>query len=260
MRKSFLALSLLFAATTAAAAPKAKGKTTAAAEAPATAAPESTPDLSHQEKWTDKDKQDFLQYLRSGTSLPADGQVRDTGEAGQPSQVLHKARFATLELATDDVMTVAGNGSILNESATVGPKLLVGTHVFSWVRLYGGAMYTRFRQGKLDGSRASVDHVQLPLGVELALVPLGTPQTRYVILRGGVALHEFSSRTVSSDFRTPLIGWQASYNAGLGYEWQFEQSPWRIHALAEGYKSMMRHGSSARFYGLGLSLGAVYTF
>jgi hypothetical protein len=113
-------------------------------------------------------------------------------------------------------------------------------------------------QDKLDGTRAHFAHVEVPLGLELALIPLGTPHTRYFILRGGVSSHHFIGAGKKTDFKAPLLAWRPAWNLGLGYEWQFDNSNWRFHSVAEGYRSFA--GKGAPFYGIGLSTGFVYTF
>lgn len=221
------------------------------------------PDLKKQDAWGDKEKKEFLQYLRSGQAAAPAGDVKNVkmeGVEDRPSPP-KKPFFLTTTLSQDTIITVAGNGSLLQEGSAVGPKILMGGHIFTWLRYYVGGMYTRFRQEKLDGSRPLVTHYQVPAGFELALIPLGTPHTRYLILRGGTAIHNFAAPgQVSSDFRTPLLGWQTTFNAGLGYEWQIADSLWRVHGLVEGYKSMIRQGNTARFYGLGFTFGVVRTF
>ena len=99
----------------------------------------------------------------------------------------------------------------------------------------------------------------MPLGIELALVPLGTPQTRYVILRGGATFHHFQKTGIANQLEAPIEGWQGSWNVGLGYEWQFANTPWRFHVLAEAYKSFVLE-DSPQFLGGGLTSGFVYTF
>jgi len=221
------------------------------------------PDLDHQEAWGDKEKKEFLQYLRSGQGAATDAQnksVKTTAPAGGYAPA-RKPRFLTLSFATDSVITVPGNGYVRREGTGFGPKILVGAHLFTWLRYYGGAEFTRFDQQLVDGSKALVTHLQFPVGLEVALVPLGTAQTQYLLLRGGVALHSFeASHHSASDFRSPLLGQQTSVNAGLGYEWQIPDTRWRINTLMEGYKYLARQGSTARFYGLGFTLGTVYTF
>lgn len=221
------------------------------------------PDMSRQGAWTEKEKAEFLHYLRSGQPAVPKGQAKNVQPA-QSSEAAERAprkpRFVSLALSSDSPITVDGGGVVRREGSGLGPRLLAGGHVFTWLRYYGGAMGSRFRQEKLDGTKPLVTHLQFPAGLEVALVPLGTRQTQYLLLRGGTALHRFSSSTPADQFKTPLNGWQVSLNAGLGYEWQISDTRWRLHALLEGYKSLARQSNTARFYGLGFTLGTVYTF
>lgn len=215
------------------------------------------PDLKSQAAWTEKDKQEFLGFLKSNQQLPVTGQVKyvapQRGGGGSS-----KARYASLALETETLILDYGGGRSKTEAATIGPKFLAGGHMFSWVRYYAGLQYNRVGLDKLDGTRAQVSHLQVPLGVELALIPLGTPQTRYVLLRGGVSEHYFGGKGKKGDYKAPLLGWRPAWNLGLGYEWQFDNSNWRFHALAEGCRSFA--GGGARFYGVGVTAGFVYTF
>lgn len=216
------------------------------------------PDLKNQAAWGEKEKQEFLGFIKSGQPAPVNGQVRSVSvPGGSGSGAPRKARYASLALETDTMIIDTGGGRSKTETTTLGPKLLIGGHLFSWVRYYAGLKYNKVGQDRLDGSRAHLSHVEVPAGIELALIPLGTPQTRYVLLRGGVSAHSFSGSASSSDFKAPLLGWHPAWNLGLGYEWQFDSSNWRLHSLAEGYRSI---GGGTRFYGAGLTAGFVYTF
>lgn len=220
---------------------------------------QTTPDLKRQDVWTEKDKKEFLKLLKSGPALPVEGEVKAVAAPAGGAVKARKARYITLGGFSDTVLTVAADEKVNTEATSAGPKLLVGGHIFSWVRYYAGAGYTRVKQAKLDGTRASLDHFRVPVGVELALIPLGTPHTRYVILRGGLSAHRFSSGADKSEFGTSLLGWHGSYDIALGYEWQFADTNFRVHALAEGYRSILKSGSP-KFYGVGLAGGVVYTF
>jgi hypothetical protein len=220
------------------------------------------PDLSTQPAWGEKEKKEFLQYLKSGQSAPALGEVKQVSmkDEGSSAAAPRKARYATLELGSESVMSVVDGTRLSHQGSGFSPRLILGTHLTTWARLYSGVQYSRIRQQKLDGTRTPIEHVQIPLGVEFALVPLGTPQTRYVVLRGGVGLHSFSGKAAQADFAGPLLGVHSSWNAGLGYEWQFSNSNWRTHFMFDGYGSLARKKGTARFYGTGLSLGLVRTF
>lgn len=229
----------------------------------AAAAAAAQPDLTKQSAWGDKEKKEFLQYLRSDAPAIPSGQAKSLkteSDSGHRLSGARKPKFASLSVVSDSFMTVAGNGSIRREGTGLGPRLLLGGHTFTFLRYYAGAGATRLRMGTRDGGSPLVTHLHFPAGLELALVPLGTPQTRYLLLRGGPALHYFSSSRAASDFHTPVLGWHASWNAGLGYEVQIPDTRWRVNFLLEGYKDMVRRKSTARFYGLGASLGTVFTF
>lgn len=219
---------------------------------------ETLPNLRDQAAWGEKEKKEFLGFLKSNQAIPA-GQVKQIAAGnGNGGRAPSKARYASLAMASDTLILDIGGGRSKTETTTLGPKLLVGGHVFSWVRYYAGVKYNRVGQEKLDGTRAHLSHVEIPLGLELALIPLGTPHTRYFLLRGGVSEHYFYGSAKKADFKTPLLGWRPAWNLGLGYEWQFDNSNWRFHSLAEGYRTFS--ASSTRFYGIGLTAGFVYTF
>lgn len=218
----------------------------------------SLPDLGGQASWGEKEKKEFLGFIKSSQPMPA-GQVKRVAESGGFSRrAPSKPVYASLGLAADSLVLDLGGGRSKTETTTVGPKLLVGGHLFSWVRYYSGIKYNRVGQKKLDGTRAHLSHIEIPLSVELALIPLGTPQTRYVLLRGGVSEHLFSGPAQKSDFGAPLLGWHPAWNLGLGYEWQFSNSNWRFHSVAEYYKTFS--GGGVQFRGGGLTAGFAYTF
>ena len=229
--------------------------------APQYAAGAALPDMHEQDAWTGKEKQQFLDFLKSGQPSPAlsgGGQVKyvapEKGWRSAPS----KARYASLSFVTDTLMIQNPGGSTRTETVTVGPRIMAGGHLFSWVRYYAGLKYTRIGQDKLDGGRAQLSHWEVPAGLELALIPLGTPQTRYVLLRGGVSYHDFAGDAKKSDFRAPLLGGRTAWNVGIGYEWQIPDSKWRVNTLLEGYRSF--GCGRTQFSGLGLNAGVVRTF
>lgn len=224
---------------------------------PAAAAPraETLPNLRDQAAWGEKEKKEFLGFLKSNQAIPA-GQVKQIAAGNGGGRAPSKARYASLAMVSDTLILDVG-GRSKTETTTLGPKLLVGGHVFSWVRYYAGLKYNRVGQEKLDGTRAHLSHIEVPLGLELALIPLGTPHTRYFLLRGGVSEHYFNGSAKKSEFKEPLQGWRPAWNLGLGYEWQFDNSNWRFHSLAEGYRSF---SGGTQFYGIGLTAGFVYTF
>lgn len=221
------------------------------------------PDLSRQDTWGEREKKEFLQFLKSGGgAAPAAGEVKQISAVneGSSARAPGKARYVSLELGSESVVAVTGGNTLSHQGSSFAPRLVLGAHLLSWVRLYSGVQVSRLRQEKLDGTRTPLDHYHVPVGLEFALVPLGTPQTRYVILRGGVGFHKFAGRASRSDFGAPLLGVHTSWNAGLGYQWQFSNSNWRAHALLDGYGSLQREKGTSRFYGMGFGAGLVRTF
>lgn len=225
----------------------------------APAAAQRLPDLKSQAAWKEKDKQDFLKFLNSDKKAPVTGQVKNVAADKSAGDAPRKARYLALDLFSDSLVTVSGTGKRNTCSPTFGPQLMAGGHLFSWIRYYAGLKYNHVRQDKLDGTSARLEHFEIPVGLELALIPLGTPQTRYVILRFGLSEHHFGGKEEKTDFDASVLGWHHAWNAGLGYEWQIAESRWRAHLLAEGYRSIAA-GDTPEFYGVGLTAGFAYTF
>lgn len=226
---------------------------------PCAAAAQKLPDLGGQAGWTDKEKQEFLKYIRSDQAPVPQGQVKAQSSAARASASarVRKARYAALGLSAESLSVDDSAARISDDTSGLGPRLLVGGHLFSWVRYYSGLRYGRYSQVRLDGGSARLSHLEIPAGIELALIPLGTPHTRYVLIRGGVSLHNFYGAP-KAEFADPLLGWRKAWNLGLGYEWQFPDSNWRANVTAEGYRSFS--GRSPQFHGLGAGVSIVRTF
>ena len=231
-----------------------------AAALPAPAAAQALPDLKNQAAWKEKDKQDFLKFLKSGQPAPANGQqVKAVGASPDKNWSPRKAKYLTLDLGSESLVTVDGAGKSHTSPPSFSTGLLFGGHVFSWVRYYGGLKFSRPKYDKINGSASRHTHYEIPLGVELALIPLGTPHTRYVLLRGGVSAHYFKTGAPKTAFDPALGGWHEAWNLGLGYEWQFPETSWRAHVLAEACRSFEKD-NSPEFYRAGVTAGVAYTF
>ncbi|MBI4370584.1 MAG: hypothetical protein HY547_10200 [Elusimicrobia bacterium] len=219
------------------------------------------PDLSRQDQWGEPEKKAFLKFLQSGEQIPALGQVKENSSVSPEGQTHapSKARYLTLSLAAETLLIKNKTTDQLTDlGASFGPRLLIGGHLFSWMRCYSGIEYHRIEESNIGGSNSYLDHYQVPLGLELALIPLGTPHTRYIILRGGAVAHSFDGIDSKSNFVDPLEGMQFSWMGALGYEGQIPDTKWRLHALVEASKTLDKE--SPKFYGLGFSLGLVRTF
>lgn len=223
----------------------------------APAAAQKLPDLGGQAAWTEKEKQEFLKYIKSDRTAVPSGQVKAQPASRSASAAARKARYLSLGFSAEEFSTENSAARVSSVSSGLGARLLAGGHLFSWVRYYGGLRYGRLGQERLDGTVARLSHVEVPAGIELALIPLGTPHTRYILIRGGVSAHSFAGAR-KAEFADPLVGWRMAWNLGLGYEWQLPDSNWRANLAAEGYKSFS--GRSPQFYGLGVSAAAAYTF
>jgi hypothetical protein len=223
----------------------------------APAAAQRLPDLGGQAAWTEKEKQEFLKYIKSDRTAVPSGQVKAQPISRYVAAGARKARYAALGFSAEKLSIDNSAARISSVSSGLGPRLLAGGHLFSWARYYGGLRYGRLGQERLDGTTARLSHTEIPAGIELALIPLGTPHTRYILIRGGVSAHNFAGAR-KAEFAEPLIGWRMAWNLGLGYEWQFTESNWRVNVAAEGYKSFS--GRSPQFYGMGVSAGAAYNF
>ena len=73
---------------------------------------QSLPNMRNQENWGPSEKKQFLKYLDSGGGAPAAGDVKTVTEAPERDYRVRKARYATLNLATDNVFTVTGAGRV----------------------------------------------------------------------------------------------------------------------------------------------------
>lgn len=220
---------------------------------------QAAPSLSDQKAWTETDKKEFLDYLRTGQGAPITGQVREIAPSEtEPSRRSYsrKPYYATLEGITGMTTARSGSGASSDRFLTVGPRLLVGGHLFSWVRYFAGIEYSRLSETLQDSTTLKTGHFQLPLGVELALIPLGFPHTQYFILRAGLATHYFSGTPSVS--ATALRGVYESWNLGLGYEWQIKESGFRVHALADAQWAFRFRETS--FYSMGVTAGVAYMF
>lgn len=217
------------------------------------------PDLKNQAEWTEKEKQDFLKFLKSGQQVNITGEVKEVSHGKKGRQRLRKARYFTLNVIGDSLIIKSDDGKVDTEPMTIGGKVLIGGHLFSWVRYYGGLKYSKFSQDKIDGTKAKLSHFEIPAGIEFALIPLGTPHTRYVLMRAGFSYHNISGSAKESDFKTSMLGRHTAWNIGLGYEWQFSNSNWRFHVLTEACRSFSGN-DTPEFYGLGFTTGLAYTF
>ena len=250
---------LFAAAGLAAAEPKAapaKPKAAAAAAAKNT----NLPSMHDQKAWTEADKAKFLQFLNTtGGSMPGGDVAAGTPGTEGFGYVSHAARsleFSPTFLNLYPMSSQRYSGTV---HGTVGAKMLVERHVTPWLRWYAGLEYDGLHQRKRDGETSRLSRWAVPAGVEFALVPLATPQTRYVLIRLGLVACDVVGAGKRGDYEAPLLGATVAYNLGLGYEWQIADTPWRVNATFDGLRSIANRAGVA-YYGLGLTAGVAYTF
>jgi len=221
---------------------------------------QSAPSLNTQPSWTDADKAEFLKYLNSNAPMPS-GSVSKSGAtaASDTEFSFHTAR--SLEVGPASALIFPYSGNHWSGAADGGPgaRVVFEQHFEPWLRLYAGLEGETLKQRELNGQTASLTRLAAPVGLEFALVPLSTPQTRYVLMRLGIAPSNVSSAAKNSDFADPILGASAAWDLGLGYEWQIADSPWRINAAIDGLRSISNRANIS-YYGLGGTIAAVYTF
>jgi hypothetical protein len=221
---------------------------------------QTAPSLGTQPNWTDADKAEFLRYLNSNAPMPS-GAVSKAGPAASSADESNFHTARSLELGPASVVLFPFSGNHIGGTATGGPgaRLVFEQHFEPWLRFYAGLEGETMRQREIGGQTASLTRWAAPAGLEFALVPLSTPQTRYVLIRLGIAPSNVSSAANRGDFSTPVLGASAAWDAGLGYEWQIAETPWRINAALDGLRSISNR-SNISYYGLGGTIAAVYTF
>ena len=218
------------------------------------------PPMHDQKAWTEADKAKFLQFLNTkGGAMP-------TGEvaAGAPategfayaSQPARSIQFSPTFLQLYPISSGHYSGTVYGPP---GAKVLLERHITPWLRTYAGLEYDGMSQRKRDGETSRLSRWAVPVGVEFALVPLATPQTRYVLIRLGLVASEVVGPGKRGDYDAPLLGGTAAYDLGLGYEWQIADTPWRVNATFDGLRSISSR-AGVDYYGLGMTAGVVYTF
>ncbi len=215
------------------------------------------PSLGDQRAWTQQDKVTFLHYLNSNKPMIS-GQVREVSLSENSLAAPHAAWSLELGPASTTLFPISGNGGGSPARGGFGARALYERHLTPWLRAYAGLEAESLSQARMNGSSADLMRWTVPAGIELALVPLATPQTRYVLLRVGLAASQVSGAP-ASDFSSPIVGTSAAWDVGLGYEWQIPDSNWRINAALDGLRSMGDR-DGVGYYGLGAAAALVRTF
>jgi len=226
----------------------------------ASARAQTVPPLADQKSWTDADKAEFLKYLNSDAPMPTGSVSKSAAPASSDANFTsHAARSIELGPATTSIFPYSGGHYSGTVDGGPGARLVVEQHFEPWLRFYAGLEGEPLYQKERNGQTASLTRWAAPAGLEFALVPLSTPQTRYVLMRLGVAPAAVSAATNRSDFSAPILGMSLAWDLGLGYEWQIPDSRWRLNAALDGLHSISNR-DDVSYYGLGAALAVVYTF
>ena len=219
---------------------------------------QASPPLTQQPAWTEQDKAEFLRYLNS-TAMPT-GSVSKTAASPATEAEWSDRAARSVELGPTSLLLFPYSGNHYSGAADGGGgRLLLEQHFRPWLRAYAGLEVDQLKQKELGGQTADLTRWAAPVGLEFALVPLATPQTRYVLMRLGVAPSEVVGPGGRSSYAAPVLGGSAAWDLGLGYEWQISDSRWRVNAALDGLRSIANRGGVS-YYGLGAHVAAVYTF
>ncbi|MCK5381250.1 MAG: hypothetical protein KAJ81_07245 [Candidatus Latescibacteria bacterium] len=224
------------------------------------------PDMSRQDTWGEKEKEEFYRWLKQNTTSAEETQLVNTtpfeqmqGIPGTLSDNYFSLRAGTYGLfgfALEEETDLEESGEI--DGSLRGLDLQLGKPIKTWFRrIYNAGFYKGSVDQKLNGgAEIGGDFSLYRLGVhlELALVPLGHDQTRNIILRGGLDLlygHEGNLIFVAEGDSLSLYrrdrqkimldqvsGLQAGLSWSLGYEWQLGENFWRVHGMLDGFRAI----------------------
>ncbi len=215
------------------------------------------PPLNDQKDWTDQDKREFLDYLQSNQPMPK-GKARNI--ALPPGALGTESPAWALELAPETVTLYPydQNGYGPTAEGLLGARALYERHFFTWMRGYAGFEGVPMDEKENSGATAELVRWAIPVGLEFALVPLGTSQTRYVILRAGVEAADMTGAPAGA-FAAPLAGPSAAWDVALGWERQFPDTHWRMNIALDGLHSITNPGGVG-YVGFGATAEFAYTF
>lgn len=217
------------------------------------------PPLNDQKDWTDQEKREFLDYLEASQPMPKGKARKIALPKGEGASGAERPAWAVeVAPATATIFPFDRKGYGATADGLLGARALYERHFFTWMRGYAGFEGVPMRERESGGGTADLTRWAVPLGLEFALVPLGTPQTRYVVLRAGVEAADVTGAP-SGAFSAPMTGPSAAWDVALGYEWQIPDTRWRMNAALDGLHSITNPGGVG-YVGFGATAALAYTF
>jgi len=227
----------------------------------------SNPNLKRQQKWTKKEKDNFINGIQRNRGATYQDKDITLFEKTDQNKLFgnHAGKYLSLSYHLGRYTSLAGDNFGYN-SYTNGPLLLWGDHLFSWVRFALGAQYSKIRIKLKEYDYASFDKVSVPTFIELALIPLGSPHTRYLIFRGGViGDYVWGSKAAkeamnfNNESNLNILGLTGSWYSLAGYEWQLGENFWRIH-VAMDLQVPFKVKPDERYINIGMNVGVSYVY
>ncbi len=224
------------------------------------------PDMSRQDTWGEKEKEEFYRWLKENTTSAEETQLVNTtpfeqmkGIPGTLSNNYFSLRAGTYGLfgfTLEEEEEFGESGEI--DGSLRGFDLQLGKPIRTWFRqICNAGFYKGSVDQKLDGGaeiQGDFSLYRLGVHLELALVPLGHDQTRNILLRGGLdllyghkgdlifaaeddslSLHRRDRQKIMLD---QVAGLQAGLSWSLGYEWQLGENFWRVHGMLDGFRAI----------------------
>ena len=225
------------------------------------------PNLKRQQKWNKNEKDNFINGIQKNKGATYQDKDITLAEKADQNKIFgnHAGKYLSFSYHLGRYTSLAGDNWGYN-SYTNGPLLLWGDHLFSWVRFAIGAQYSRIKIKLEQFAYTNLDKVSIPSFIELALIPLGSPHTRYLIFRGGIiGEYVWGSKTSIdamdsiNESNLNILGLTGSWYSLVGYEWQLGENFWRIH-VAMDLQMPFKVKHDERYINIGMNVGVSYVY
>ncbi len=217
----------------------------------------SVPNLKNQKKWSASEKNNFFKFLKKEGGLD-DAPNKSVTLESELSQSLVGDHYGTYLGAGYRFHSIFFHdlektdwGSFLH-----GPELTLGRPLLSWFRLALSASYVvnqNSARSPIPRLSRRLHGIGAALFAEAALIPLGSPFTRYLLLRAGMSVEQLWSRD------NAVTRFRASPLASAGYEWQLGENFFRFNALIQASYPILGP-QTERYLEVGPQLGLAYVF